>query len=132
MKSTLEVFSEKVVHGTLNIQPKKKGESDELNLGLDITAITALIEVVAQVILEIMTNCSDKQRLPTSVKKPNFMQRIRFRAAVKDAVESSGNLRAKVYAGRLADNVMKEAATLTEEEILKIVDEAETLDNWII
>ena len=126
MKSTLETISEKIVYGALNVQP------DDKNLSLDPIAIAALIEVIAQVILEIMANCPDKKNLPTSVKKPNFMQRIRFRAAVKEAVDTSGNLRMKIYAGRLSENAMREAATLSDAEILKVVDEVESLDNWII
>lgn len=125
MKSTLEAFAEKVVNTTLNINAK-----NDKNLGFDPTALLELIEQVATVIMEIMNNCPNKSTLTTSVKSPNFMQRIRFRSAIRNAVE--GNLRAKIYASKLAETAMQEAAKLSDDEILKVVDESATLDNWIV
>ncbi len=125
MKSTLETFSEKVVHSALQINAQ-----NEQNLGFDPAALLELIEQIATVFMEIMNNCPNKSGLPLSIKKPNFMQRIRFRGAVRSAVE--GNLKAKLYANKLADSAMREAAKLTDAEIVKLVDEAESLDNWIV
>jgi hypothetical protein len=129
MKSSLEQFAEKVVNTALNTKPETK----EGDVGaIDIAALTQLIEVVAQVVMEVMNNCPAKSTLALSVKKPNFMQRVRFRNAVKGAVDSCGNFKLRALSGKLAEVSIAEGAKLTDDEIAKIVDESENLDNWLI
>jgi hypothetical protein len=126
MKTKLETFAEAVAHNTL-------GKPDDNNAQFDIVAILQFIELVGTIVNELINACpANNKAVRESFKKPNWLQRVRFRAAVKQNCDCCARLQFRAHAGKLADNMINEASKMTDEDLDKVISEVRDLDNWII
>lgn len=128
MKSNLEIFCEKVAFRAYEVD---NSVVDNKNLGIDIMTILALVEVIAPIVIQLIQNCPNKSNLKSSVKSPNWLQKVRFRAMVKDSLDTSGYHQYRSMSGKVAEAFLAESAKLKDEEVSKIVEET-TVDNWLI
>jgi hypothetical protein len=128
MKSHLENFCTKVAYKTYDVDA---ADVDTKNLGIDITVILMLIETIAPIVLELIDNCQNQANLKNSVKSPNWLQKVRFRALVKKSLDSSGQSKFKYLSGKVADAFLAESAKLTDADLDKLLDES-SVDNWLI
>lgn len=126
----LHDFSQSVAAATFDVN---KNEANEERLGIDFIALLTLIESIGQTIMTLINNCPNKNNLKTAVKNPTWLQKIRFRAALKEHLDVSGHFKLRVLAGKAADNCFKEAAKLNDEELDLLVQETQNdPDNWLL
>lgn len=124
MKSNLQVFSERVAYATYDASPDN-------NKAIDIMVILGLIEVIAPIVIELIGNCQNKSALKSSVQKPTWLQKVKFRAQVKSALDASGESKYRFLSGKVATAFLAEATKLTDEDMNKILEETE-IDNNLI
>lgn len=125
MTTNLEGFCSKVAYRSYGI--------DETNRGIDINTILQLVQVIAPIVIQLIQGCPANQSgLKNSIKNPNWLQRVRFRAQVKDVIDTSGYREYRSLSGKVAEAFIAEAAKLTDEDVGKMVEEVVVLDNWII
>jgi hypothetical protein len=129
IKSNLEKFATIVAEKTLDV---KVDELHSSNKGIDIAAILAFIETLATVIQSVSSMCPNKSKLAQIAKNPSFTQRIMFRAEVRKSFNESDNFLIKRAHIKAAQNAINEAANMSEEDLIKIVEETELIDNGII
>lgn len=128
--SKLHDFSQGVAAATFDIH---KNEATEERLGIDFVALLALIEAIGQTVMTLINNCPNKSNLKNAVKNPSWLQRIRFRAALKEHLDVSGHFKLRALAGKAADNCFKEVARLTDDELELLLQETQNdPDNWLL
>jgi len=128
--SHLQTFSEKVVAQATNTQPESLNEAA---LGIDFVAILKMIELIGTIITELTAMCPNQAvGMKASIKKPNWLQKVKFRFKVIEHARASGISKAVAMSGKLADACIDIAGKMTEDEISKIILEAEPTDNLLI
>jgi len=135
MQTNLELFSTTVATNVLgvNIDSLKANPDDKADATLDINTILQYVELIGQIVTEVMNLCpANNKGLRESIKHPSWLQRVRFRAAVKQTLDTSGLLQFRSTSGKLADALISEAAKQTDDQIDKVISEVRDLDNWII
>lgn len=126
MTSNIENFCSSVAYRSYEVEP-----NNLKNLGIDISVIIGLVQVIAPIVVQLIQNCPNKSNLKTAVKKPNFLHRIKFRTQVKDVIDTSGYREYRALSGKVADAFIAEAAKLKDDDIDKMITEV-NVDNWII
>jgi hypothetical protein len=135
MQTNLELFSTSVAGNVLgvNIDGLKADEQNTEDNGIDINTILKYVEMIGQIVNEIVNICpANSKGVREAVKHPNWLQRVRFRAAVKQTCDCCAFLQFRPTSGKLADTLISESAKLTDDQIDKIISEVRDLDNWII
>lgn len=127
MKSNLEKFAESVVMEAYGVDALT-----EEKLGVDIDQILKLVELVASVVAQIMESCPDKKNLANSLQKPSFLQRVRFRSALKSVIDSSGQLKLKAMTGKVADACFNIVSQTTPDVVNNAIEEILDPENAII
>lgn len=127
MKSNLEKFAESVVMQVYGVD-----KLTEDNVGVDIDQILKLVELVAQTIAQIMENCPDQRNLANSLQKPSFLQRVRFRAALKNVIDSSGQLKLRALSGKVADACFDLSSQATPDIVNNAIEEILDPSNAVI
>lgn len=128
MRTKLEEFSEKVTSVALGVSSDTL--RNDIHGIIDISTITAIIELVGQVIAMIQ-NCKQKS-LVASVISPAWLEKIQFRLVVRSVFSDHPNPQVRKLVGKVTDAFFSETQKMKKEEVEAIVNETEAMNNWLI
>jgi len=102
--------------------------------GIDIVTITALIELIMNMVMEIIENCPNNDKaVREAVKSPTIWQRARVRRMVKDNCDCCAVARWRTECGRIADAMISLAAKSDDATIDQAIDQVRGGDdNWLL
>lgn len=105
----------------------ERGDPQGPVVGIEIEVIIILIETITAMIIEIMNNCpANDDQVRKSIKRPGFMQRVRFRVLVMETCRQ-GEPRWRGEANRIASIMMAQAKAYPDDEIDAVVDQCRNL-----
>ena len=128
--SNLEGFAKTVAANCFDMSIES--QIQEESLGIDWNNIQDLIDTIGQIVMELMNNCPNKKMLKSSIQRPNWLQRIRFKTLVKNNCDCSNNLKLRQLSGKIAEQCISECAKLSDDELEKIILEVGGPENWLI
>ena len=127
--SALQTFSEKV---TTRIAGPAPSSAVTTSAGVGAPDWTALLEQIMQLVMSLLADCSmSDTKVVAAARKPNILQRARFKSQVYRELRSSGTSRWRSEAASVCSGILDEAAEASEEELLDVVFETSN-DDWLL
>ena len=126
--SVLEGFATKVAERVAGPEPSA---AETTASGIGVPDWTALIEMIMELVMSLLGTCTaNDTKVVAAAKKPNILQRVRFKSQVYRQLRQSTTTRWRNESAAICKGLLEQAEDSTEAELLDVVFETRNAD-WL-
>lgn len=108
-----------------NVAAKLEGSQAQIN--------PALIEIIMQIVMNLVQNCpKNESEIIKAIRNPTRKQRVNFRVSAANACDCCFAQQFKRDSGRIADQLIDDAKSLSDGDLAAIVFDAANPDFVVI